>query len=173
MKDNEKDKGTGTEPAAEEKTGPATLDRGTFLKALGIGIGAVGLDVVTGGHVAARTAADLEGDRRAIQKLVRGLLEEPTRAKDFLDNPQAVAKEFGVILNDADAMKIQEALKQLGNQVAAAAAGGHEDWAHQDGSWNDWYTKKVEKKIKSPGGTTAPGTMAPGTAKPPSGKKQR
>jgi len=164
MKDGEKDKETGTESAPDRSEGTAQLDRGTFLKALGIGIGAVGLDVVTGGHLAARTAADLEGSRSGIQKLVRGLLEEPSKAKDFLENPQAVAKEFGISLTDADAMKVQETLKQLAKQVGAGVEGGHQDWAHQDGSWNDWYDKKVEKK--------QPKTLTPTQPKQPPTKRK-
>jgi hypothetical protein len=147
MKDGEKDGKIGTEPAPEPTEEATQLNRGTFLKALGVGIGALGLDVVTGGHLAARAAADLEGSRSAVQKLVRRLLEEPSKAKDFVDNPQAVAKEFGISLTDADAMKIQETLKELANQVAAAVEGGHQDWSHQDGNWNDWYDKKVEKQL--------------------------
>ena len=52
MKDDEKPRETENEPSEETTESPKQVDRGTFLKAIGISIGAVGLDLVTGGHMA-------------------------------------------------------------------------------------------------------------------------
>jgi hypothetical protein len=91
----------------------------------------------------------LDDSRGGIQELVRGLLENPSKAKDFLDSPQAVAEEFGVRLTEDDAHKIQEAFKKLAREVGGdSVMGGHQDWSHKDGGWNDWYDKKVERGIK-------------------------
>jgi len=169
MRDDEKLKETGAESTEETVEEPKQLDRSTFLKTLGVGIGAVGLDLLTGGHLAARTAAELDDSRGGIQKLVRGLLEDPSKAKDFLDSPRAVAEEFGVRLTEDDAHKIQEAFKKLAAEAAAADApvmGGHQDWAHKDGGWNDWYDKKVERGIKRT-------PKKPPVTKPPLAPKQR
>ncbi len=150
MKHDEKEKKTGTEPSAEPTEEPKQLDRGAFLKALGVGIGAVGLDMVTGGHLAARAAVDLDGSRSGIQKLVRGLLENPSKVKDFIDSPQAVAREFGVRLTDADAEKIRETLMKLAKELGKGGLeAGHQNWDHLDGDWRDKYTKDIERgKIK-------------------------
>jgi len=164
MRDDERQKETGAKSTEETVEEPKQLDRSTFIKALGVGIGAVGLDLLTGGHLAARTAAELDESHLGIQKLVRGLLEEPSKAKDFLDNPQAVAEQFGVRITEEDAHKIQEAFKKLAAEAAAADApvmGGHQDWTHKDGGWNDWYDKKVERGIKTPGKMKTPDRVAP------------
>jgi len=169
MKDDEKNKDAGLGPSGEPTDEPEQLDRSAFLKALGVGVGAIGLGIVTGTHVAARTAAELDESRTGIQKLVRGLLENPSKAGEFLDSPQAVAEEFGVRVSDADAKKIQETLIKLAKEVGTGATGGHQDWSHQDGTWNDWYDKKVEKGGK---GKTPPVRTTPPTTAPPTKKKQ-
>ncbi len=151
MRDDEKLKETGAEQTEETVEEPKQLDRSTFIKTLGVGIGAVGLDLLTGGHLAARTAAELDDSRGGIQKLVRGLLENPSKAKEFLDSPQVVAKEFGVQITEEDASKIQETFKKLAREVGGGSVmGGHQDWSHKDGGWNDWYDKKVERGVKQP-----------------------
>jgi K+-sensing histidine kinase KdpD len=122
----------------------------------------VGLDLVTGGHLVARAAAELDGSRSAVQKLVRGLLENPSKAKDFLENPQEVAAELGVRLSESDAKTIKESLIKLAREAdAAQLMPGHQDWVHQDGTWHDSYNKTVTPKT----GTTTtkpPKTRTPG-----------
>ncbi|MEW6112969.1 MAG: hypothetical protein AB1664_12635 [Thermodesulfobacteriota bacterium] len=167
MKDDDKIKETGAESSEEPMEESKQLDRGTFLKALGVGIGAVGLDLVTGGHLVARAAAELDGSRSAIQKLVRGLLESPSKAKDFLENPQEVAAELGVRLSESDAKTIKESLIKLAKDAdAAQLMPGHQDWVHQDGTWHDSYNKTVTPR-------TGTKTTKPPTAKPPTGTRRQ
>lgn len=154
MKDDEKTRETGTEASKETVEAPKQVDRGTFLKAIGVGIGAVGLDLVTGSHLAARTAAELDGGRSAIQKLMRGLLESPSKARDFLDDPQTVGAEFGVRLTDDDAKTIQESLKNLIRE--AAVREGHNQSSHNDttsGHFN-WHNQTTKAAPAQEGVTT-------------------
>lgn len=162
MRDDEKLKETDAKPTEETVEEPRQLDRSTFIKALGAGIGAVGLDLLTGGHLAARAAAELDDSHAGIQKLVRGLLEDPSKAKEFLESPQAVAEQFGVRITEEDASKIQETFKNLATEMAdKPVMGGHQDWTHKDGGWNDWYDKKVERGVKTPGRAKPPAAAPP------------
>ncbi len=136
MKDDEKDKETGKEPSGEPTDEPKQMDRGKFLKALGVGIGAVGLGMATGSHLAARAATEPYSTRSGIQKLMRSLLEDPSRAEDFLSNPQAVAEEFGVRLTADDANKIKEVFTRLALKAGGAGATGHSD-CHTDSGHTD------------------------------------
>jgi hypothetical protein len=169
MKDDEKLQETGVESPEETKESSKQVDRGTFLKAIGVGIGAVGLGMVTGSHVAARAVADPDRDRSAIQKLMRGLLESPQRAQDFLADPQKVGAEFGIQLSADDAKTIQEAFKNL--TVAAALREGHNNTStshSQGGSWtNNQYTEKLQIKKQPQQGQT------PSQPKPASPTKRR
>jgi len=171
MKEQKKDKGKGAKSPQKREDDLKKLDRGSFLKALGVGIGAVGLDIVAGVPVSARTTPELEDGRMGIQKLMRGLLEDPRKAEEFVDNPLSVAREFGVHLTEGDAKKIQETLMKLALQAGdrLALTPGHQDWAHQDGSWHDTYNKTVTPKTspKPPKGTTTP------TTPPSGGTRQR
>lgn len=166
MRDDEKHKETGTETSGEPAEEPKKLDRGTFLKALGVGIGAVGLDMVAGIQASARTAPELETGRIGIQRLMRGILESPGKAEAFVDNPVDVAQEFGVHISEEDAKKIRETLMKLtvqaGDRLALEA--GHQDWAHQDGNWHDSYNKTVTPKVKP---------KTPTETTPPSGSKRQ
>jgi hypothetical protein len=169
MKDDEKGKEKATEPSAEPVEKLKQVDRGTFLKALGVGIGAVGLDMVTGGHLSARTTAEPDSSRVAVQKLMRGLLESPLKARDFLDDPQTVAAEFGVNLTDDEANTIQESLKNLTRE--AALREGHNQSSHNDqgsGHFN-WHNQTTKAAPKKDGGGTAPTQTAPKT---PTKKRQ-
>jgi len=161
MRDDEKHKETGTETPGEPAEEPKKLDRGTFLKALGVGIGAIGLDMVAGIQASARTAPELDTGRIGIQRLMRGILENPGKAEAFVNDPVDVAQEFGVHISEDDAKKIRETLMKLTVQAGdrLALTPGHQDWAHQDGNWHDSYNKTVEKKTpkikpKTPTGTT-------------------
>ena len=154
MKDDEKLQETGVESPEETKESSKQVDRGTFLKAIGVGIGAVGLGMVTGSHAAARTASELEGDRTAVQKLMRGLLESPARARDFLDNPQTVAAQFGVGLSDDEAKTIQESLKNLTRE--AAVREGHNQKSHNDAATGHFETHNQTTKAAPAQGGTAP-----------------
>lgn len=136
MKTDEKDKETGKEPCGEPTDQPKQMDRGAFLKALGVGIGAVGLGVVTGGQLSAHTPSETDISRSAIQKLMRSLLEDPSRAEDFLSNPQAVAEEFEVRLTADDANKIKEAFTRLALKAGGVGATGHSD-CHTDSGHTD------------------------------------
>lgn len=149
MKDDEKDKETGKEPSGEPTDELKQMDRGKFLKALGVGIGAVGLGVVTGGQLSARTAAEPDSTRSGIQKLMRGLLENPSRAKDFLSNPQAVAEEFEVRLTADDANKIKEALTRLAAEVGGGGLTGHND-THTDSGHTDGTTSPRKRGVVAP-----------------------
>jgi hypothetical protein len=162
MKEDEKPRQTEAEAPEETSELSKQLDRGTFLKTIGVGIGAVGLDLISGSHVAARAAAELEGDRAAVQKLMRGLLESPPKARDFLDDPKTVAAEFGVRLSDGEAMTIQESLKHLTRE--AAVREGHNQSSHKDDAsghfnWHNQTTKAAPKQGESP---TAPKQQSPG-----------
>jgi hypothetical protein len=161
MKDDEKLQETGVESPEETKESSKQVDRGTFLKAIGVGIGAVGLGMVTGGHVAARAVADLDRDRSAIQKLMRGLLESPQRARDFLADPQKVGAEFDIQLSADDAKTIQEAFKNL--TMEAVLREGHSNTSHSDshgGSWgNNNHSESL--KIMKPGGGQTPSQPKP------------
>jgi hypothetical protein len=167
MKEQKKDKEKGAKSPEKREDDLKKLDRGAFLKALGVGIGAVGLDMVAGTPVSARTAPELEDGRMGIQKLMRGLLENPRKAEEFVDNPLVVAREFGVHLTEGDAKKIQETLMKLALQAGdrLATMPGHQDWTHSDGTWHDTYNKTVTPK-KAPKGTTTPTT-------PPTGGKRK
>ena len=126
MKDDEKLQETGVESPEETKEPSKQVDRGTFLKAIGVGIGAVGLGMVTGSHVAARAVADLDRDRSAIQKLMRrAAWKALQRAQDFLANPQKVGAEFGIQLSADDAKTIQEAFKNLIMEARGPLREGH------------------------------------------------
>jgi hypothetical protein len=133
MKDDEKLQETGVESPEETKESSKKVDRGTFLKAIGVGIGAVGLGMVTGSHVAARAVADLDRDRSTIQKLMRGLLESPQRARDFLADPQKVGAEFGIQLSADDAKTIQEAFKNLTMEAMLREGHANSSSSHSDG----------------------------------------
>ncbi len=96
------------------KEEPQELDRKAFLKALGVGLGAVGLDLMTGGRLLAATSPGPEGaGRTEIQGFIRGLLENPEKASEFLESPEAVAKEFGIVLSERDSQKIQDAIYRV------------------------------------------------------------
>jgi hypothetical protein len=176
MRDDEKHKETGTETPCEPAEEPKKLDRGTFLKALGVGIGAVGLDMVAGIQASARTAPELETGRIGIQRLMRGILESPGKAEAFVDNPVDVAQEYGVHISEDDAKKIRETLMKLTVQAGdrLALTPGHQDWAHQDGNWHDSYNKTVDKRIPkgTKGDAIAPVTPKPPTTKPPGDKRR-
>ncbi len=164
MQDDKKDKKTGKEPSTEALEESKQLDRGTFLKALGVGVGAVGLGVITGGQLSAHTPSEPDSSRSAIQKLMRGLLENPPKAKEFLSSPHTVAEEFGVSLTEADANKIKDTFMKLAMEIEGGGGvlhEGHSLWDHVDGSHHDKYTKALPKK--------PPGK----TPKPPSGGTRR
>jgi hypothetical protein len=167
MKDDEKLQETGVESPEETKEPSKQVDRGTFLKAIGVGIGAVGLGMVTGSNVAARAVADVDRDRSAIQKLMRGLLESPQRARDFLADPQKVGAEFGIQLGADDAKTIQEAFKNLIMEARGPLREGHNNTAtshSQGGSWtNNQYTEKLKIMKKPEQGQTP---VAPKPASP-------
>jgi hypothetical protein len=147
MQDDERDKKTGAEPSAEAVEESKQLDRGTFLKALGVGIGAVGLNAMTGGQLSAHTPSEPQSSRSSIQKLMRGLLENPPKAKEFLSNPQTVAEEFGVSLTEAEANKIKDTFLKLAKEVGGAPLQeGHSLWDHVDGDHHDKYTKALPLK---------------------------
>ncbi len=121
MRDDEKHKETGTATPSEPSEEPKKLDRGTFLKALGVGIGAVGLDMFAGIQASARTDPELETGRIGIQRLMRGILESPGKAEAFVDNPIDVAQEYGVHRSEGDAKKIRETLMK-------SMSSGWTDW---------------------------------------------
>lgn len=166
MKDDEKDKETGTEPSGEPMEEPKKLDRGAFLKVLGVGMGAVGLGMATGGQLSARTAPEPDSSRSAIQTLMRGLLENPSRAKDFLNSPQTVAEELGVRLTEADANKIKEVFTKLALEVGGGPLHeGYSIFDHVDNGHHNKYSKTYQiQQKKGQGGETAP--------KPPTGTKR-
>ncbi|HMK37446.1 MAG TPA: hypothetical protein VK463_20400 [Desulfomonilaceae bacterium] len=146
MKDDEKPRETENEPSEETTESPKQVDRGTFLKAIGVGIGAVGLDLVTGGHMAARAVADMDRDRSTIQKLMRGLLESPQRARDFLADPQKVGAEFGIQLSADDAKTIQEAFKNL--TMEAMLREGHSNTSHSESGPTSWANNNHSQSLK-------------------------
>jgi len=167
MKDDEKLQETGVESPEETKESSKQVDRGTFLKAIGVGIGAVGLGMVTGSHVAARAVADLDRDRSAIQKLMRGLLESPARARDFLSDPQKVGAEFGVHVTDDEAKTIQESLKNL--TIEAAVREGHNQSSHNDNTSGHFNWHNQTTKIQPEQG----GQKTPAGPKPVAPTKKR
>jgi hypothetical protein len=152
MKDDKKD--SQVESTTETSKDSKDVDRGTFLKTLGVGIGAVGIDVITGGRVSATTEPD--SNRAPIQKLMRGLLENPAKAKDFLESPLPVAKEFGVTLTEAEAAKIRETFLKLAAEVGGGLHEGYSIWDHVDGAHHDKYSKDVKPLQKQPVSPKAP-----------------
>lgn len=166
MKDDEKDKETGTEPSGEPTEEPKQMDRGKFLKAIGVGIGAVGLGVVTGGQLSARTGAEPDSSRSAIQKLMRGLLESPSKARDFLNNPQTVAAEFGVSLTGDDAKTIQLALNTLTTELALRE--GHNQTSHDKEGHFNWHNETTKAAPAKEGTTT---TKPPKNITPPTRRR--
>ncbi len=170
MNEQERDKRQDEISIQEREDDPKKLDRGAFLKALGIGIGAVGLDIIAGTPAPARTSPELEEGRMGIQKLMRGLLENPRKAEEFVESPMDIAREFGVHLTEGDAKKIQETLMKLalhaGDRLALTP--GHQDWVHNDGSWHDTYNKTV-----TPRGTKQPVKPKDTTPSSPPTKSER
>jgi hypothetical protein len=167
MQDDKKNKETGAEPSAEALEESKQLDRGTFLKALGVGIGAVGLGVIPGGHASADIPSEPEGGRSGIQRLMRGILENPPKAKEFLTSPQTVAQEFGVSLTEAEADKIKDTFLKLAAQVGSGGMDGglhegHSLWDHVDGDHHDKYTKALPIQR---GGSKIPGKAPTGGSK--------
>jgi len=151
MKDDDNLKEKGSEPATEPEGESKQLGRSEFLKTVGVGAAAAGLGILTGDQSLSSAATEPGTSRSSIQTLMRGLLENPSRAKDFLDSPQTVAEELGVRLTEADANKIKEALTRLAREVGGAGLTGHND-THTDSGHTD--------------GTTTPRTRKPGAVAP-------
>jgi hypothetical protein len=167
MKEDEKLKEAGKNPSAESTDETKQLGRGEFLKTIGVGAAAAGLGILTGDQSSASAATESDSSRSAIQKLMRNLLESPSKAKAFLDSPQAVAKEFGVYLSNDDSKTIQETLKKLSTQIALRE--GHDQIGPS--GHNLWYTKALP--VQPGQGKTAPVEKEPPTHKAPSGGKRR
>jgi hypothetical protein len=163
MKDEEKEKVRGaSEEPPEEST---KLDRGKFLKAVGVGIGAVGLGIVTAGQLAAGTTPAPDSGRLAIQKLMRSLVENPEKAREFVENPEVIAAQFGVRLTDDEAKKIKDAFKKLaletGGNFNVEARTGHDEYTDIEGKgkgpgYKFTYSKSLpiqEQPTREPGPT--------------------
>jgi hypothetical protein len=91
------------------------MKRKDFLKALGVGVGAVGVTSVMG-----RTglAAIEDADRSKLQGFIRTLIEDPDLAADFMKDPQKVAEDKGIRLSEADLKKLEESIERLRDQEA-------------------------------------------------------
>jgi hypothetical protein len=143
MKDDEKGKRTGTEPSGEPIEELKKLDRGEFLKTVGVGVAAAGIGLVTG-KPSALAATEPDSTRSGIQKLMRSLLENPSRAKDFLESPQTVGEEFGVRLTEADASKIKEVFTKLAAEVGSGLNATHTEYT--DSGHHNSVTNPLQRK---------------------------
>jgi len=157
MKGDERDKKTGTESSEEPMEELKKFDRGEFLKTVGVGVAAAGLGLVTGKPSALAATEPDTSSRSGIQKLMRSLLENPARAKDFLESPQTVAEELGVRLTEADAGKIKEAFTKLAMEAGSGLHETHTEYT--DSGHHNSVTSPLQRK--------------PGTAKPPKGVIQK
>jgi hypothetical protein len=141
------------------------VTRKEFLKKLGVGAGVVGFGIATGDTGLA--ALDPRADTRvATQHLIRHLLENPEKASEFLVNPQDVATEFGVKLNDQEVNRIQEGLLKISRDTqdkgqAAPKQPSTRQLRRQGAAWS-----------KSPGFSKFGGGWDH-TAKPGGGKLQK
>ena len=159
MKDDEKGKRTGTEPSGEPMEELKKLDRGEFLKTVGVGVAAAGLGLVTG-KASALAATEPDSARRGIQKLMRSLLEDPSRAKDFLESPRTVAEELGVRLTEADASTIKEVFTKLAMEAGSGPSGA----THTEYTDSGHHNSKTDARRKPPG-QLAPKPPVEGTRK--------
>ena len=159
MKDDEKGKRTGTEPSGEPMEELKKLDRGEFLKTVGVGAAAAGLGLVTG-RASALAATEPDSTRSGIQKLMRSLLENPSRAKDFLESPQTVAEELGVRLTEADATKIKEVFTKLAAEVGSGLSGTHTEYT-DSGHHNSVSNPARQKPPRSVTTPKQPTSVAP------------
>jgi hypothetical protein len=107
-----KKQGKSSETAGEQL---GKMKRKDFLKALGVGVGAVGVTSVMG-----RTglAAIEDADRSKLQGFIRTLIEDPDLAADFMKDPQKVAEDKGIRLSEADLKKLEESIERLRDQEA-------------------------------------------------------
>ena len=95
------------EKKQEQGTGEAeTLGRKEFLKKMAIGLGAIGLGVTTGEASLAAVSTETS-NRIAMQGFLRFLLENPSKADEFLQSPERIAEEHGVRLAKDDVKKIE------------------------------------------------------------------
>jgi len=144
----------------KQKADLPDMDRKQFIKTVGAAVGALGLGLTTG-------RVEAKVDRNDMQGFIRTLLQQPELAKDFLTDPQGIARTHGIIISQDDAIKIDEAVgnsirKIVKPQEVARGPGGAQ---MADCSWHDFpecehvvvNTKRPGEQIINPPGEFRPG----------------